>query len=78
MMVQDIDKREFIDQMFEGTDEEHAMLVEDVADLLGSHATDYKTKLTEFYKEHNPDKLSSVQSNLDKYKGKEDELFRKL
>ena len=39
---------------------------------------DYKAKLTEFYKEHNPDKLSSVQSNLDKYKGKEDELFRKL
>jgi len=46
MMVQDIDKREFITQMFEGTDEEHAMLVEDVADLLESHATNYKTKLT--------------------------------
>jgi len=39
---------------------------------------DYKANLTEFYKEHNPDKLSAVQSNLDKYKGKEDELFRKL
>jgi len=44
---------------------------------ISSHV-DYKAKLTEFYQEHNPDKLTSVQSNLDKYKGKEDELFRKL
>jgi len=43
-----------------------------------SSAIDYKAKLTEFYKEHNPSKLSSVDANLAKYNGKEDELFRKL
>ena len=41
-------------------------------------AADYKSKLTEFYKEHNPEKLAMVDSNLAKYLGKEDELFRKL
>ena len=40
--------------------------------------TDYKAKLTEFYREHNPSKLASVDANLAKYEGKEDELFRKL
>ena len=39
---------------------------------------DYKAKLTDFYKEHNPSKLSSVESNLDKFKGRENELFKKL
>ncbi|KAL9189400.1 hypothetical protein ACHAXT_009075 [Thalassiosira profunda] len=39
---------------------------------------DYKAKLTDFYKQHNPDKLSAVDANLAKYAGKEDELFRKL
>lgn len=41
-------------------------------------AVDYKAKLTDFYKTHNPEKLSSVDSNLEKYKGKEKELFAKL
>ena len=39
---------------------------------------DYKAKLTDFYKEHNPSKLSSVDSTLDKFKGRENELFKKL
>lgn len=43
-----------------------------------SSDVDFKAKLTEFYKEHNPSKISSVTANLAKYEGKEDELFRKL
>lgn len=43
-----------------------------------SSDTDYRAKLAKFYKEHNPSKLSSVDANLAKYKGREDELFRKL
>jgi cyclophilin family peptidyl-prolyl cis-trans isomerase len=40
--------------------------------------TDYKTKLTKFYEEHNPEKVPTVDSTLEKYKSRENELFEKL
>ncbi|KAF0711833.1 Aste57867_5091 [Aphanomyces stellatus] len=39
---------------------------------------DYRAKVVEFYKQHNPDKLSEVDTVLAKYKGKEEELLQKL
>jgi len=39
---------------------------------------DYKTKLTEFYTNYAPDKLSQVDITLNKFKGKEEELFKIL
>ena len=39
---------------------------------------DYKAKLTKFYEEHNPSKVSTVESTLEKYKSREDQLFTKL
>ena len=39
---------------------------------------DYKSKLTKFYDEYNPSKVSTVDSTLEKYKGREKELFAKL
>ncbi|KAL7998982.1 putative Zinc finger, RanBP2-type, EF-hand domain pair, Zinc finger, RanBP2-type superfamily [Plasmopara halstedii] len=41
-------------------------------------AVDYRQKLVEFYQKHNPDKLSSVDATLQKYKGNEDKLFQNL
>eukprot|EP00924_Labyrinthula_sp_SR-Ha-C_P002099 snap_masked-scaffold_19-processed-gene-0.6-mRNA-1 protein AED:1.00 eAED:1.00 QI:0/0/0/0/1/1/2/0/1289 len=43
-----------------------------------STGIDYRQKLVDFYTKHNPGKLSSVDSTLAKYKGKEQELFQKL
>jgi Cyclophilin type peptidyl-prolyl cis-trans isomerase/CLD len=40
--------------------------------------TAYRAKLVAFYQQHNPDKLHLVDDHLTKYKGKEEELFRKL
>jgi len=39
---------------------------------------DYEMILTEFYKKHNPSKLSSVASTIKKYHGREREMFSKL
>ncbi len=39
---------------------------------------DHKSRLIAFYKKYNPEKLESVDSTLEKFKGKEEELFRKL
>ncbi|ETW09087.1 hypothetical protein, variant [Aphanomyces invadans] len=39
---------------------------------------DYRSKVVEFYKKHNPDKLAEVDTVLQKYKGKEEELLKKL
>lgn len=39
---------------------------------------DYHKMLTEFYQKNNPDMLSKVNQNLEKYKGKEEEMFQKL
>jgi hypothetical protein len=39
---------------------------------------DYHKILTDFYQKHNPAKVSEVTSNLEKYKGKEEEMFAKL
>jgi cyclophilin family peptidyl-prolyl cis-trans isomerase len=39
---------------------------------------DPKNRLIAFYQKHNPEKLNTVDSTLEKYEGKEDELFRKL
>lgn len=39
---------------------------------------DYKAKLTKFYEEYNPEKISTVDSTLEKYKLREKELFAKL
>ncbi|CAI5744558.1 unnamed protein product [Peronospora destructor] len=44
----------------------------------GKPAVDYHQKLVEFYQKHNPDKLSSVDATLQKYKGNEDKLFQSL
>jgi hypothetical protein len=38
----------------------------------------YRNRLIVFYKVHNSSKLDTVDSTLEKYKGKEEELFRKL
>jgi Ca2+-binding EF-hand superfamily protein len=38
----------------------------------------YEELLTAFYQKHNPSKLSEVKSNLQKYAGKEKEMFAKL
>jgi cyclophilin family peptidyl-prolyl cis-trans isomerase len=38
----------------------------------------YTTRLIKFYETHNPSKVGTVDATLEKYKGKEDELFRKL
>ncbi|KAG9416874.1 hypothetical protein AC1031_001265 [Aphanomyces cochlioides] len=43
-----------------------------------SFGVDYRSKVVEFYKKHNPDKLAEVDTVLQKYKGKEEELLRKL
>jgi cyclophilin family peptidyl-prolyl cis-trans isomerase len=51
-----------------------------VSESKGSEANevDYRTRLFEFYKEHNPEKLDTVDATLEKFKGKEQELFKKL
>ena len=41
-------------------------------------ATDYNKLLKEFYQQHNPAKLGEVEQTLQKYRGKEKELFAKL
>ena len=38
----------------------------------------YRQRLIEFYEKYNPEKLGSVDSNLEKFKGKEEEMFAKL
>merc|ERR1712127_100858 len=37
-----------------------------------------KARLTAYFKKHNPDKIDSVDKLLGSYKGKEEELFKKL
>ena len=45
----------------------------------GTHSNiDFRTRLLEFYKKHNPEKIDSVDKTLEKYEGKEEELFKKL
>jgi len=39
---------------------------------------DHKAKLTEFYTNYAPDKVSTVDATLAKYKGKEDELWKQV
>ncbi|KAG6594144.1 Nuclear pore complex protein [Phytophthora cinnamomi] len=48
------------------------------ASPFGKPAVDYRQKLVEFYQKHNPDKLSSVDATLQKYKGNEEKLFQNL
>eukprot|EP00928_Gymnodinium_smaydae_P074605 TRINITY_DN57636_c0_g1_i1.p1 TRINITY_DN57636_c0_g1~~TRINITY_DN57636_c0_g1_i1.p1 ORF type:complete len:347 (+),score=52.16 TRINITY_DN57636_c0_g1_i1:35-1042(+) len=43
-----------------------------------NQADKYKARLLELYREHNPEKLSSLDSLLQKYEGKEAELYRKV
>ena len=38
----------------------------------------YNRLLTEFYEKHNPQKVNEVSKTLEKYKGREEELFNKL
>jgi cyclophilin family peptidyl-prolyl cis-trans isomerase len=38
----------------------------------------HRERLVAFYKKHNPSKLASVDSTLESYKGREEEMFRKL
>uniref|UniRef100_M4B520 RanBP2-type domain-containing protein n=1 Tax=Hyaloperonospora arabidopsidis (strain Emoy2) TaxID=559515 RepID=M4B520_HYAAE len=40
--------------------------------------SNYREKLTAFYQQHNPAKLSSVDATLEKYRGREDHLFAML
>ncbi|KUF92459.1 Ubiquitin fusion degradation protein 1 [Phytophthora nicotianae] len=44
----------------------------------GAAGVNYREKLTAFYQQHNPAKLSSVDATLEKYKGREDHLFAML
>jgi cyclophilin family peptidyl-prolyl cis-trans isomerase len=44
----------------------------------GDTGKSYRDRLFEFYKKHNPDKVGTVDQTLEKYKGKEEELFKKL
>ncbi|KAL3907033.1 MAG: hypothetical protein SGILL_009036 [Bacillariaceae sp.] len=44
----------------------------------GAVEKDYRARLVNFYKKHNPSKLNTVDATLEKYKGKEDDLFQKL
>ncbi|KAG7394241.1 hypothetical protein PHYBOEH_005440 [Phytophthora boehmeriae] len=48
------------------------------ASPFGKPAVDYRQKLVEFYQKHNPEKLSSVDTTLQKYKGREEQLFQNL
>jgi hypothetical protein len=41
-------------------------------------APDYKSILTSFYQKHNPAKVAEVDKNLEKYKGREVQMFQKL
>jgi cyclophilin family peptidyl-prolyl cis-trans isomerase len=38
----------------------------------------YRDRLVEFYKQHNPGKLDTVDATLEKYEGKEEAMFQKL
>uniref|UniRef100_A0AAV1T7V7 peptidylprolyl isomerase n=1 Tax=Peronospora matthiolae TaxID=2874970 RepID=A0AAV1T7V7_9STRA len=38
----------------------------------------FRNRLVEFYTKYNPDKLTSIDRTLETYRGREDELFRKL
>ncbi|KAL4158003.1 hypothetical protein PRNP1_003783 [Phytophthora ramorum] len=48
------------------------------ASPFGKPAVDYRQRLVEFYQKYNPDKLSSVDATLQKYKGNEEKLFQNL
>jgi len=48
------------------------------SDASTTSTTDYENKLVEFYKKHNPSKLSNIEITLAKYAGKEEDLFRQL
>ncbi|KAI2494209.1 hypothetical protein MHU86_20312 [Fragilaria crotonensis] len=39
---------------------------------------DYQALLTKFYETHNPEKVKDVSKHLDRYQGREDEMFGKL
>eukprot|EP00980_Cylindrotheca_fusiformis_P013901 scaffold3618_cov129-Cylindrotheca_fusiformis.AAC.1 len=41
-------------------------------------ADSYRNRLIAFYKIHNPSRLDTADATLEKYKGKEEEMFRKL
>uniref|UniRef100_M4BV09 PPIase cyclophilin-type domain-containing protein n=1 Tax=Hyaloperonospora arabidopsidis (strain Emoy2) TaxID=559515 RepID=M4BV09_HYAAE len=43
----------------------------------GSHDA-FRNRLVEFYTKYNPDKLNTIDRTLETYRGREDELFRKL
>ena len=40
--------------------------------------SDYRSRLVAFYEKHNPSKVDTVDATLEKYRGKEEELFQKL
>merc|ERR1711966_397627 len=44
----------------------------------GSNTIEYHTLLTKFYEKHNAQKVPEVANNLEKYKGREPEMFAKL
>ncbi len=45
---------------------------------ISSSSLSHRQRLIEFYEKYNPEKLSSVDSTLEKFKGKEAEMFAKL
>ena len=47
-------------------------------DKKSSEPSSYRDKLVTFYKKYNPAKISSIDSTLETYKGREDILFQKL
>ena len=40
--------------------------------------TDYYTRLSNFYKKYNPQKLAGVEATLEKFKGREEDMFKSL
>ncbi len=48
------------------------------ARALESAKVDYRARLIDFYEKNNPSKMKDVDATLDKYKGREKELFRRL
>lgn len=47
--------------------------------ILGTPSTEsYRDRLIEFYQKYNPSKLDTVNATLDKYRGKEEQMFKKL
>jgi len=68
------------DQMFEALNRKYADVIKEKEQQASTTPSepDYKARLTEFYTNYAPDKLSTVDANLAKFKGKEEQMFSAL